>query len=969
LQENISKVLKIAIKTAIVVYFISYITIIFAYNLFQGFDKSKKKDFAIKAFNLIFDNNDIKFDISENNNLIKLENFSVSKLGVIENLQVKNLTLNLNPINILKLKSPVNIYEINGLDVLLKNTNFQSKSSIENKNKDEYTTKQAIKKAEKILNITSKIIKNDLKINDIRITKSNHKIITLGNIVVKNIRTRYFEKTIRVSSKANIGTNGNFILNCDINMNSATKKIKSISIESNLNNAARDLTKILKNEGVKNNIPIIDDINFSLNSELSNGRIYLKSFDVKSQNSHFLSDNKFFKFDNISISGKSHKNDTIILNPIIIKSKAINISSYPSYLKVSSFPELKLKFKIKNFKANDIISFFWPEKILSSTKKFLLNNNISNNKNATFDVNILKNYDFTAKFNVEDVSNQSFEKFFPGVTAKNSEITVTKDRLKIYVEKADSLKKDIVAEQINIDIDYKNKNMINLNITAKNASSDYKLLLQEMHQVNSKLYSFLPSISNILLGHNIHNSATRVLVSDFVLKIPFHHKMDNLFKDTQISLKANVPISNIQFITTNAGNYGICKLVKTKNSSSIQTNCKIQNPVKLDALNDQPSIYRLLNIIDINKTTLINVNLFDKSDKAVVAINLASSGNEEVLKIHSISEQSNVSFFASIPNNNCTSPLVINLIGENLNLQSILNNKITFNNQSNEKKCHFLDNLNLYVDLKNITTKYNKKIEKTYAKIDIKNSKIDDIKIDLANADRNSYLEVIKKEDGIFDINAVRFSKILNGLFDEPDLLYSNKIHGYLRQNGENISTDLKLEDVKFKIIGKGQKNKDISKSIIPGASVFSNYISYDNVDIDFIINKNANTMKLINFMATKTNAKLTASGDYDFGNDKINISGKVDSAYIVNRLITFEKIPALNKMITLGNKDGGYGVVNYKISGKMSELSKKSIEISGDRSSAVIAGGLFFINPLLAIPLLLNANDAKNEILDNKKT
>ena len=52
----------------------------------------------------------------------------------------------------------------------------------------------------------------------------------------------------------------------------------------------------------------------------------------------------------------------------------------------------------------------------------------------------------------------------------------------------------------------------------------------------------------------------------------------------------------------------------------------------------------------------------------------------------------------------------------------------------------------------------------------------------------------------------------------------------------------------------------------------------------------------------------------------------------------------------------------------KTNYISKKSIEISGDRSSAVIAGGLFFINPLLAIPLLLNANDAKNEILDNKK-
>ncbi len=936
---------------------ILYILATYLYVKISSLPSEKRLEFAQKALSfvtnhrILFTLNDVNAANNEifmavNDAQLHLYDKKNRELGLVH---AARIGMHFSPHEILKWKIPLSFKPIDSVNITLNPLILQrfSKSASQNGEIDYQDILQIIRNKIKFLPaVFSKIIANNLHIKEVKIFTNN----SLKNpVILKDFTVRsnsinpanraiYAQYTILgndFSIKNNIQCGANFlwhINHCNVN----------VDVE-NIANIAKYIGRILPNFPVQyGNIPAIKTVKFVLEMN-TNSPTLLEKFAISGENQSLFWNKDAVHLDKFLIEGGMKRNRLSFGNFEVkmgqsrvssVKNTSVNIVFSGNDIAMES----DLRLEVNHANGLQIFAI-WPEFFLPDVRNFLKNNIISA-ADAIVNLNI-EDGAWNVKINAKEALFQ-IEDILPELLVKQVEIAIDERNTKIIGKTVNLHNKSTFARDVLVNIDYENDVIVGVK-TAEIHGYIGEILnkLSAVCKKNDKISSVI-SVLNVGLSGKRCNDDKCIEFTANNADFKINLMAQDLYRDSQIDVQGFLDVHDVQYFKKEH-NKSIFSLKKPGNSDTLQV--KVNTAGKINA-------YLISQDIPGNNTVTIDIISRQNGTKFITNIAMsdeqfASSVVEVGKNTHgnvAINSDKNAYLRGKFEIMRGGSDLKLHLTSKDYNLQNLWHNDIDFSEiPRNRSK---LDGVNLDIDIQNVLLPHAVKIDKMKFRNVIVNKKLTELQLDAVLSDGNGG----KTNARIFSIN--------NGNKYEVNI---DSLDGILRIFG--VSEDLYVKNLTGTISTSPDANMlefaiDTGKIIVNiPISDGGNEFKYKNTKLlgSFFWYDDTRIFNISHFEAKGDVSKITSQGFVNFADNYINIYGKINSAYIINRILTMEDVPILHKIITLDSKNGGIGTVQFAIKGKFSELSQQSIKIGGDKSNLTPAAGvMLFVNPLLAVPLLI---------------
>jgi len=966
-KSKIIKIVKYLLKFTFIIFSVFYIIFTALYINFSHLSQAKKIEtlnnllhdyitngcnFNIKS--VTYNKNKINIDIEN----IIIKNKSYSNFII----NIPNINLSISPYYIFILKNPIYFSILNNMYMQLPIEMLNSDTS-ESKNK---TQIKYLQTKEYVYNIITtfpkyiqKIIKNGLKVEKTEIDlifKNNFKEkILLKNLTIKPNKLLFYRK-LYISYQIKINeTTINSKNECLFSFTFKPKKCNIHISAKNISSVSKDIGNIYP---ILNKIPIIDDVNMELSINFEND-IFIPLIKIFAQNTFIKINNKAVEIKNLDIQSSLLKDVfSIMYAQIIIDNVKIESQKDANFAIQISDDIKALNAFIVNVNHADFnnISKIWPNEYLHEVKQFITQNKIQSEEiKAKFSI---ENKDWNIDIHVKELTIL-LDKILSQTNAKDIQISVNKNKVSINAPLIDNNLLKIFKTKI--DINYENHKNIYMNIDISNIRGSVGNILQNLHNINKDIYSFSTIVNESIFGYKCKENCSNFELNNTKVFIPL--TFDKSFiKNIAIESNGKIDIGDTQFFEKQYLHSANLNINKEKNSDNFKIIFDKLNQSKIYIFNNNEQITKLDTNISYKESVNIESNLFTNKGKVLTAIvnpqkdqlDIKITTNRDIenyININLHSDSNKIDLRGKISNVNFKSMLQESLHFPKSNTKSQISE---FDIDLDIAKINLLNDITLQSLLFQLKTnnKYYLKNLSLYLKAVDKDGNFDELSINKNNA----------KDDNIFTIKGNKLINLLNGLMVNQDLLYIKNLNGSFESLDNLIIFNLQTDKVVLKIPIDNSLKSSAIKVLMPSFSIGKNALSYTKISLDgkAFLSENSIIFNIDDFFAKSSISKITTLGYYDVTNEYLSIEGKINTAYKINRILTAEDIPALNKILTLGNKDGGYGVINYTISDKISNINEKSVKISGDRSNLIIASGLISVNPLLAIPIVFTSKDVK---------
>lgn len=985
--NKINKFIKFVLLILLSLFFLSFALYILlsTYNgninpeFIEKYVKKFNKEYNVDLENIYIGGKKSFFEIR-----IKVEKISIKNKDNF-NFRLSNVIAGFNLFDAITGKLPFYIEKIDSLDgeidinYKIEDENLEKKDKNENNililKKDIIATyiKNLPKNFEIILKRNSLISNVNLKIRNkkstIPIKIKNISIIVNKKKSIKNIFN--LEKHILFHYKLdsnNFSSDAN--VECILRKNFETKNCTLNLDIGNINNIKGNISKFDKKiKSIIKNIQFPDNLNFYTNISIKEDNSIDGHFKLKTDFKKIELNKRNFLNNNISISGKINKNAIISLDNIFLKMDNLIIKSDSGSINIDFEDGLvlhsDLSLKIDNF-SNKYFDL-WPENFLPNVKSSVSNlvKNLSNGKIKIIIDKIKNNLSWILKMNFKNAIIE-MKNFSPVLDIENLEIEIDKDKTIILSKEISFENKKLKISDPKIEINYKSDLFIDILI--KNGILNLKDLDKNLSSVNKSIYGFIEEINQQLLKNNEKNG--QILLKESKIRAVFNKKGNFDLKNTTFDLNLNINCEDIFFINecNKTSNISL-KSIKLNQSNIIKSNIKFSK-LALNGIFFNDNTFNNYNLeslfkIEDNKNE-ITISLLKNGNKKA-NFNITSNNNNLNYNIN-LNNDGNLKIFGHCENKNdlyCK----IDLDGENFNLSDILkyNGK-----KNNEDSKIYIPDLDINAKLKNSKLTNEFLADNFILQLKIKNANLKNILLDSSiHKNENNIVSYVKKssKDEKYEIYFSNIGHFLNSL-NLTDRLIDGKINGDLTMpsGGDIVEIKSFIEDIGISVPELNSNNTSkIVKIFIPMVNSKKNKIEFNKVDLKLkiFLSRNNIIMNIDQLIAKSDISKLTSTGTINFDSKDINLLGKLNTAYKINRVMTAEKIPILHNILTLGSKDGGIGTIGYSLNGNIKNLSSESFKVTGDRANLLGAGIVTIINPIIGISLALTGIESKP---DNQK-
>lgn len=965
----ISRAIAFIIKLIIPIITILYISFAYLYIKIENLPKSQRILFINNVLNKIVKNrsfviNDAK--ISHNSIYLDIKNIDFTlqnQDSSIINISIPDIKIFLVPNDILKFRLPLYFNEIPLVSINFDNINYHitKQSALENDTKYLEVVDALRNKIRMMPIFLKRMIKSGLVINKFELKyqmkNKQYDLIVLRNLNIKSSKLkRNGHREIIMQYDAN---SGNTILKggltCDANvfwqLNSCKIKI-NISDLDKIQHYIQDYSNISKNlelSAILKKFDISLDINLKNNTEI-------KNFTISGINGNFGFQKNKIKFDKFTIAGKI-SNNTLNINDIDITSGKTSITSDKSTklnLSLNDNGSINILSDLV-IKANNVTGKDDILKSLILISKDLyefLASSIINGSDIKTQINVT-----AEKWGVAiDIKNGKFhiEKILPEITGSDINIIIDENNTKVSVKSGFFQDKITTFNNAIIDINY-TKDII-INIIAGKILGKVSNIFNNLSKINTEIKDVLDPLGIILHGKRCKSeNCTDIVCNNCSFKMNLDS--DDVYKNIMIIANGETKLDDIHFFEKN----------ESKSTFLVQKNIG-ENELKISIGTTNPIhtyfIYQNEAHKNEIKMTIIpmqnRVKLF--ADIVVDGKNYANSTvdiSDDIEAIFRIGDDNVKGIFKLLNNSNIIADITIN----DYDLNNLNKHDIDFSGIKSKNSLN-ISNIDLKYHINNVIMPNNTIIDQFIFRNKIENRKLNDIYLSLASKNQKgeeTSARIVKSEKNKYDIKINSLVGVLS-IFNLDDKLSINDISGHIETIDDTNITNINFITGKviIKIPSANNNQMQLTKIFIPSYSMNSNALEYNKINWESKLYWYNNTLilNITDFYVKSDISKITGGGFIDLNDKYINLTGKINTAHTLNRILTAEDVPLLNKILTFNSKDGGIGAIKYILKDKISNLSVDSIKLSGDKSNLIAAGGLALINPLFAIPFVIMSKD-----------
>ncbi len=968
-KKKVRKIIKYFIKFTVISLSLLYILFIGFYEYFSAQTNQKQNEIIKNIVYKFIDKNLISFDISGINQTgdfmyITIENFVLKSNQQKEfKLFIKKIDVYISPLEILKFQAPVGLTSLESLklDVLFDPTKEPAKDASEIKNEIEINYLNEIKAIKQIITHSPKYVRTLLK-KGINIENAELNLIFHGQknipILLKKfvIKPQKFALT-RLYSEIDIKAQLNkaeldINLKCDLKLTHKLIGCFTTISGKNLTTMKADLEQM---DSMFKFIPVLDSFDLEFDLYLD-GLIFIDRFRFLSEKSKILFDKEFFRVDKILLKSKF---DTVTLSilDLIIDIEDFQVKNKTPELLTFLKNDIKgdISLKVDNLKWENIEKI-WPNMLLKDVKDFLSRSKLwASGISAEMIFNTGSDWNIIVKLNETGIENLYGS--VSGFVLENSTVSINNKRVIVQSKNAFAKDGNIKISSPELVVLYEDTNNITLDLKTEKANILTFAFLKSLFAGNKELDSLCSGIFTDITGKSelSEESDTRFLVK--FAKTSINLSSDDIFSNMLISANGNFDSKNIQFIESEEGdvvNFSINK----KRNSDIDIDLGFVNPIPSHLFKTPGNISNISTKISLKDSLMIIfTEIKNKAKQNIFTSKIKSSQDGFSIKAEAGIEvgeflKLNLEMFTK------SKELLLNLQTRGINLGHLLDSSFKFSENKSANEENKIKEWDVDIDISDILMRNEVKLDELNLKAKLDDYRIKNIDLYLKatggkDSDIFTISELDKKGEN-FAIKSQGLKNIFDGILDAKDQMKITDISGSLLLLDGVSQIRVRTGESAIKLPNQNTLLMNVLKPVIPGFSTLNNSLLYSKMSLDskWFLSENSSILTIDDFYMKSLISRITSLGYIDFTKQYINISGKIDTAYKFNKILTAEEIPFLNKILTLGSKDGGYGVISYNLKGKFAELDAKSLKMSGDRSNFIVAGGLIMINPLFAIPV-----------------
>ncbi|QED22967.1 hypothetical protein [Candidatus Deianiraea vastatrix] len=938
---------------------LSYLIISSLFLYFSSLDLNSK----IKIINNIKDkffSNKVNFNIKDINTFndriyVKLANLSVL-LNEDLKISAPNIEFYISPYSIFKLQNPVHFSKLEyaKIEIPLSKLNFNIDKVPSNQNKSNVDVKKYTYNI--IQNSTiflRKLIQKGIQVSKIEIFItgcSKIKKTTLENFTIQPFWQNFhrgFEinYTIKFNEVGQISNKSRCIIGYDYRLQKCDTRLEV----KNLHSMYQEIRHLFS---LKNNAPMVENLSIFAQFNLEKD-INIDKFSININKSKIHNDAISKNIDKFSLNG-SFIDNLLNLHYFYLKIddfvaetvKNTNITIDENF---TIFGNIGMNFV--NF-SSEIFKYLWPDDIGKNIKDFLIFNK-SGIKNGNMKIDFPKNDKWIANIDVQNV-DFLLQNILDTAKSDYIKIEIDKNSTKIQADNLEAL--GMIAKNTAVEVGYTDEMKINI----KSDKINGKILdtATKLHQVDESFYNFIPDVIKSIFGKNVNNDKTQFLFSNIAFSMPLIVKSPiDFYKQSQFSGNIKINSENIQYFRGDAEKIDL-RILKKKGGDKFSISARNLPDLKINLFKNKERIKNFDLNFSVNNG---NIAMLGTLNFPSDIVNFDIQGDTLFSKLFvKIDSGELLNLVINAKNNMRDIKVFFN--GFNLNLTDFIKHypDLTFV-ESSEK----ISDIDFNLIIKDSIALNNVLLKNANIAIQTSSSyNISEIKTRILACGEKSCDDIFTSQNGNnVTLIADSMSNIINAFTEKKDLIYINDITGKILLN-PNISTfEIKTGKINLQMPMDQSFSSSIFKIITPNYSINKKTLGYINsiTQGKFFWSENDAILNIDNFYAKSSVSRISSRGYYDLSKEFIDLQGAIDTAYRINKIITAENIPMLNKILTLGSKDGGYGVINYSLKSKISDINSNSLKISGNRGNLILAGSLATVNPFAAIFLVLGSGEVKD--------